>query len=327
MRNLFFAILLSASILSSGCNNGISVGNEKSNLMSFRGRAIEIVLEGLNDSDNSIKSNAIEVVSQANIQELLPQVVKLLDSQSVAVRFAATVAIGDMNYRAGNKPVKKLLSDENENIKIAAAYSLTKLGNNDYSDTIRKSIKNNDQTVRANSALLLGKLGNRDDLEILYWVMQDPYSFHKVKVNTVEAIATLGDDRIYRNKLWPLLISKFADDRIMGISGMAALNTPDSKDAIITMLDDALPEVRLYAAEQLGRIGDKTGEPEVLDYFENVAGKMDTEARQRNNVLAAMAIGRIGSERLNKFLPELLQSQSKQVRLSAAGAVLLLISS
>jgi HEAT repeat protein len=87
-------------------------------------------------------------------------------------------------------------------------------------------------------------------------------------------------------------------------------------------LDDEILEVRLTAAEQLGTLGDNTGELEVLDVFDkDLTAPMDKEGRERVNVLTAMAIGRIGTPRLVKFLPDLLKNESKFVRIAAAKAV------
>ena len=137
-----------------------------------------------------------------------------------------------------------------------------------------------------------------------------------------EAIARLGDESIYP-KLWAMLISTYADDRVSGIRAMGALGTMPARNAIITLLDDRIVEVRLAAAEQLGAMGDTAGEPEVLDFF---VGKSvsDAERTNRAKALAAMAIGRIKTPALTKYLPNLLNSDSKGVRLTAAKAVLLI---
>ena len=49
---------------------------------------------------------------------------------------------------------------------------------------------------------------------------------------------------------------------------------------------------------------------------------MDIESAERVKVLTALAIGRIGTPVLVRFLPGLLQDKSKFVRLAAAKAVL-----
>ena len=132
----------------------------------------------------------------------------------------------------------------------------------------------------------------------------------------------LHDERIYP-KLWTQLISAYADDRILGIRAMGELGTEQAKNAILTMLDDTVPEVRLAAAEQLGKLGEPVGQAKVAEVFEkDLLAGMDMESRQRVKVLSALAIGEIDSESLARHLPPLLKDSSKPVRLAAAKAVL-----
>ena len=301
----------------------------------LREQAIGIVRESLDDENGLIRSNAIEVVAETGQKELMDKVKQLLVDEFVGIRFTAAVAVGDVKYMSAKRSVQRLLRDKNENAKIAAAYALVRLGDAEYVRFIRRAIKRKvvskaDQTIRANAALLLGKLGDQDDLKLLYEIMYDDYSGDKVRIQTVESIAMLGDEKIYRTKLWALLISKYADDRIMGIRAMAALGLTgkdiyyDVKNSISTMLDDDIVEVRLVAAEQLGRLGERIGEMEVLEYFTKLSATLDKDSVDRCNVLAARAISRIGGDNLTRFLPALLKNPSKTVRLSAARAVLLL---
>jgi len=297
--------------------------NKSFNVYRLKEKATAIVREGLADQSGLTRSHAIEVVSETGEKELMPMVKKLLKDDSVAVRFAAALAIGDTKYFAGQSVLERLQNDNNENVRIGAAYALTKLGKNNLSNIIRKAIESKDQTVRANAVMLLGKLGNKKDLRLLYRILRDPESNHRVRIQAIEAIAMFGDEGAYR-RLWALLISKYADDRVMGIHAMGALKTVDAKNAIIRMLDDDIVEVQLSAAEQLGILGDKTGQTEVLNYLMQTSRGLDAVSANRANVLAAMAIGRIGSDSLSKFLPKFMNSKSKEVQLSAAQSVLLL---
>ena len=286
-------------------------------------KAVKIVREALANENPSIRSHAIEIAASANRRELMPKVLNLLKDEYIRVRFAAAMAIGDMDYSAGEYAVKSLLNDSNPNAKIAAAYALARIGKKEHALQIREALKSDDQTIRANAALLLGKLGDKKYLPALYEMLRDQNSTINSMLQAVEAIAMLGDDKVYKDKLWPLLISKYADDQIIGIRGMAALNTKDSKNAIITMLDKEILEVRLYAAQQLGKIGDKQGQIEVADYF--ARPEMDFDEETAANVHATMAIGTIGGDSLTKYLPKLLQSQSRNIRLFAAQSTLLLL--
>ncbi len=295
--------------------------------------AVRILDEGLADESPLVRANTIEVVAAARQVRLMPKVQKLLKDDFVPVRFAAALAVGDMEYGLAASSVKQLLEDENQNVKMAAAYALAKISSSSASGEtsptggqdiglISRAIAGSDQNVRANAALLLGKSGDRSSLKFLYWALQNEDSDDKVRFQAAEAIAMLGDERIYP-KLWSMLISAYADDRVVGVRSMGALGTTEAKNALITMLDDDILEVRLTAAEQLGMHGDTSGKPVVLDVFEkNQTAGFDKESQERINVLTAIAIGEVGSASLTKFLPRLLENESEFVRIAAAKAVL-----
>jgi HEAT repeat protein len=285
-------------------------------------QAEQIISDALSDTDPQIRGSAAEVVASTRQLRLVPKVVKLLADPAVPVRFAAILALGDLTYTPAQENLTRLLTDPDPNIKIAAAYALTRLGQAQYNNNIRTAITSSNQTVRANAALLLGKSGRKEGLPFLYWTLQRDDSSDMVVLQTAEAIAMLHDPPIYR-KLWTSLISAYADDRVIGVRAMGALGTDEAKSVIVTMLDDSVPEVRLAAAEQLGRRGDTVGEAEVLAVFEkNLIPQMDAQGQQRVKTLAALAIGEIGTDRPAKYLPQLLQDPSKGVRLAAAKAVL-----
>jgi len=303
----------------SGCNDALLMTS--TGIDSLVPKAADIIRRGLADENPEIRDIAIEVVADVQLVQLMPKVQELLKDDFVPVRFAAAMAVGDTQYHPAENTVEKLLKDPDENSRIAAAYALTRLGSSDKLHILHKALASNDQTVKANAALLLGKIGDKTALEPLNELMKDKNSGHKVGFQAAEAIARLGDEQIY-HKLWTMLISAYADDRTMGIRAMGALGTPKAKNALIIMLDDDILEVRLAAAEQLGRLKDTTGEPEVLDVFsKNLTVGLDKEDRERANVLTALAIGQIHTPALTKFLPRLLKDDSKRVRLAAAKAV------
>jgi len=284
--------------------------------------ATRIVQQGLADENPYVRGNAIEVVATTGQIRLMPKVQQLLENDFVnPVRFTAAVAVGDMEYRLGEKSLRPLLNDPDENIRIAAACALSKLSSFDSFDYLRKAIASDDQMVRANAALLLGKSGDERALKFLYIVLRREDSDDIVRFNAAESIAMLGDEWIFP-RLWAMVMSTYADDRIMGIRAMGALGTAKAKDVLITKLDDDILVVRLAAAEQLGMLGDTTGEPEVLDVFKkNLTARLNKEQTEHVNMFAALAIGRIGTASLTRFLPQLLGDESKFVRIAAAKAV------
>jgi len=335
------AILASALgfIFIIGCTEEyIPVSPSDSNVHRYKKQAIEIVRVGLMDKDALVRTHSIEVVSSTNTIQLMPLVLKLTKSRAVPVRFAAAMAMGDVKYTASEYTLKEMLQDKDENVRIAAAYSLMKLGVANHHDKLMGALSSNDPTVQANAALLIGKLDYKPAIEVLYKLINNPNSNDMVRIQAVESIAMLGDERVY-GRLWTMLISKYADDRIMGIRAMGALGTKNAKDAIMKQLyhiEEVSNEdpknlgneditVRLCAAEQLGKLGIKAGEEEVLKYFSTVTYSLDKLPSIPNNQIAIMAIGRINGRNLNRHLPKLLSNKNKDLRLAAAQSLLLVV--
>jgi len=284
--------------------------------------AVDIINLALNDPDPAVRTAAIETVATTGRLDLMPKVQKLLTDPFVPVRFAANLAVAETRYSLAKNNIKSLLTDPDENVRIAAAFCLSTFTNEGrLPEMVTQALKSSDQTVRANAVILAGKSADKSSIDTLYRIINDRKSADKVRFQAAEAIAKLGDERIYP-KLWTMLISVYADDRVMGIRAMAELGTPQAQNALITMLDDPVAEVRLAAAGQLGRLGEKFGESEVLNVLnEDLTEQLKARDSQRLLVLAALAIGQIKSQRLVEFLPQLLENESALVRTAAAKAV------
>jgi len=319
-----YAVMMCAAFTVFSCNDSFERTYDRPDAASIEELVPEagrIMREGLADNDPQIRANAIEVIAATKQTKLMPKVERLLQDDFVPVRFAAALAVGDFEYSLAESSVKELLEDEDENVRIAADYAMSKLGSGSGFEIIRKAIVSDDQTIRANAAFLLGKSGDKSSLKWLWWTLQHEDSNYKARFNAAEAIARLGDERI-DEKLLAMLISAYADDRVVGVKAMGALGTEKAKSFLITKLDDDILEVRLAAAEQLGMLGETTGEAEVLEVFtKNLTGGLDKNELERVNVLTALAIGQIGTAHLRGFLPQLLKDESKFVRIAAAKAV------
>jgi HEAT repeat protein len=317
------SVIIFAAICNFSCEqSGTGLqGRDITAMTNAQSEAIQIIGQGLADSDPLVRVNAIEVVATTRQLNYMPRVQQLLQDVSMPVRFAATLAVGDMEYSPAKNLINRSLKDPDSNVIIAASYAMARLGYPGYIEALRKSITDTNQTVRANAAMLLGKSGDRASLKLLYWALQDINSDDRVVYQTAEAIAMLGDESIYP-KLWAMLLSAYADVRVIGIRAMGTLGTKKAEDALITMLEDDVLEVRLAAAEQLGKLNNNIGESVVLDVFrKNLTNQMDQRSRERVLVLTALAIGQIGTPNLTGYLPDLMKYESKFVRLAAAKAV------
>ena len=288
---------------------------------SIEQEAVQIIQAALADVDAVARVNAIEVIGTTGRVDLMPGVQRLLQDQVVPVRYAACLAVGDLQYTPAQRLLYPLLKDPDSNVIIAASYAMGRLGATQYLDVIRKAIENKNQVVRANSAFLLGKIGDRGALRLLKWAQDDRNSSDKVRFQAMEARAKLGDEDVLQ-RLWAIVFSSNADDRVLGIRAIGSLGTRRARDIIVTKLDDPVPEVRITAAEQLGLLGDKTGESVVLEIIQKrLTATMDRMAAERVNVMISLAIGHIGTPAMAKYLPQLLKNESKYVRIAAAKAV------
>jgi HEAT repeat protein len=281
-----------------------------------------IIAAGLRSTDERVRANAVEAVSATGTPELTDDAEALLDDPSVIVRFASAIAMGDMNYSHSKLKLKELLRDRNLNVVLASSYALSKMGEIQYSKAIDSNAMNTNQDIRANVAMLLGKLGKKESLPLLYKIKDDPDSSNAAAFNATEAIAKIGDEKIYK-KIWAMLISVYADDRYMGVQAMASFGGTRGANAIISLLDDEIPQVRLSAAGQLGVLKDPSGAIVVKEYLTGPLPEKKEDA-DRCNVIAALAIGQIGSDDLKVFLPKMLKNENPYVQLAAAKSILTL---
>jgi HEAT repeat protein len=317
----FFYLI--AALCLSGCEESSksTSGDFNDSAASPQMQANRIIQQALSDPNPVAKVNAIEVIATTGQVKFMPQVQRLLQDELMPVRFAAALAVGDLKYSSAKNSISRLLKDKDINVIVAASYAMGKLGYTDYYEVIRKALYSNDETVKSNAVYLLGKTGDKSSLPLLKSVQEDKDTSDKVRFQILEARARLGDEEVLQ-KLWAIVYSAFADDRVMGVRAMGLLGTARVRDILITKLDDNVLEVRLAAAEQLGKLNDRIGEAEVLDALKNnLNAGTDREANERVNVLLALAIGALCTPELEKNLPQLLKNESQFVRIAAAKAV------
>jgi len=63
---------------------------------------------------------------------------------------------------------------------------------------------------------------------MLYQLMKSPDSDEVISYNAAEALAMLGDEKIFET-LWTMLINVYADIKIIGIKAMGDLGTPQAE--------------------------------------------------------------------------------------------------
>src|SRR4030042_3901306 len=120
------ALLAGAAIFALGCEEvqktatGGLGATKAVDINDLTMQAYRIILDSLGDKDPAIRTNAIEVVAQTGQIKLVPKVQRLFADELAPVRFAAALAIGDLEYFFGVSTVKELFKDEDSHVKLAA---------------------------------------------------------------------------------------------------------------------------------------------------------------------------------------------------------------
>ncbi len=320
-KKLLFLLLVSISTQLWAQAAALNSPDYAPNASKMELKALEIIKEDLKSEYPIMRMHAIEVVADSKQMALMPEVVKMLNDKSNPVRFAAVLAIGDTNYTAASYKLKKHKHDHDKSVRVAIAYVLTKFNIEDCHSDIINATLSNDQTLKANAALVVGKLGDKTLAEFLHRILRDPSAQDKAKIQAIESLAMLNDDSSIQ-KGWALLISKRADDRIMGIRVMEHLHTRESINAIRTMYHDDLIEIQMAAAASLCRLGDPDGPIRIYQYFRDEIGKLDDDTKSRTNIQAIIGLGYCKDKIFDKYLKKMLKDKTPSTRLYAAQAVL-----
>jgi len=330
IKDVTAILLLSVILVTAGCRQQtsmpapatVSIKTTPLTAVELRQQATGIIKASITSQQTIEQIYAAEVIADTGLKEFAPELRRMLKSDSVPLRFAAALAIGDLKYLPARAAIQEAMNDPDENVRMAAIYAEARFAP-DAAQTKRiyEGLSSKDQTVRANAALILGKLRDPAALTALHWVMTDKESSQETRTQAAHSIALIGDEKIY-STLWALLINSFANYRILGIEAMGALGDSRARSAVYTMLQDDILDVRLAAAEQLGVMKDTSGEQVVLQYLRNPPATSEPIERERQAVRAARAIGSIGTPALAEYLPGLMQDKSPIVRLAAAKSAL-----
>ncbi|HWB53173.1 MAG TPA: HEAT repeat domain-containing protein, partial [Tepidisphaeraceae bacterium] len=186
-----------------------------------------------------------------------------------------------------------------------------RLGDTQFTHELEKFALNSNPGVRANTAMAIGMMGNHSGLKVLRVMANDSSSIVRLQVAASRWL--LGDEGGLTD-LVSGTISRYPDDQIVCILGIAAPRDPRVIEHVRDGLVSPFPEVSLAAARAAGELGSDEG------YGIAMIGAKSQDARQR--ALAALAFGAIGRTDAQPILAKLLTDDDPDVRISAATAIL-----
>lgn len=258
-----------------------------------------------------------------------PLLVKTLESQETALRFAAAFALGKLRAADGDKPLERTTADPDECLASVAAWARSQLHPDDRSlldDAIarlRKGLDSESATVREGSAASLSDLAARLDesgrkaLAVEFADLlndADP----AVSLSAGAGLIRLGGDAVetLRGRLADPAVRPAVLEILAAIGPAAA----PALDDLVKGLSDADPTYRGEAAVAIAALGPaaRTAVPQL----QNMLQAADSPAELRYS--AAYALGRIGpaAESSEGMLRKMVQSPDELLATVAAWALL-----
>ena len=253
-------------------------------------------LEGMKDS---VGANAADAITSG------------LSDEAPVVRFAATLATGELKLDQGKKQLIALVDDVDASVRVGARFALHRLGDVSRSHDLEVTARDPNPRTRGDTALVLGLIGEPSAANVLIPMLADQNA--AVRLQVAEALWRIGrEDGLER--LVSYSVSGHADEQMIALLALAAPRDRRVLGHITGNLVSDYEEVGLVAARAAGMLGSDAG------YGVALNGMKSRDPRQR--MLAALAFGAIGRTDAQDELALLLKDSDHDVRLAAATALL-----
>ena len=294
----------------------------------------------LRDPDTNTRSAAIYALERAGFHAAAPALVSALKDTARNVRLAAALALGSLGDAQAVESLIRSLEDKDWEIRRAALDALGKIGDKRAFPSVAKRLDDADKEVREGAADALGTVGNESIVEKLVFTMVDAHG-------SVRQAAARALNRIYPHwerservqRLLPEIqaatkhrdanVQSAATSLFQRIAGpdrsQPALANNSARPApaesiLRTMLEDADPEVRVVAAETVGRMKLKACEADLKKALADTADEVKRAAHA-----ALDRIGGANSDGQSKvaFLARVNEMPSTEPATPAIGELLL----
>ena len=295
--------------------------------------------KGTEETSPFTRAQAIEALAQTEGKAMGAVFMTGLKDPDPAVRFAAAMAIGDVRYEQARNTLRELGkvaagAERDKRVFCAIIYALHRLGDDRYTEQLGTLLFDEEKEVRANAAMVMGKMGVRGAIPPRKSAVEDRRDRSgMVKLNVLEALAKLGDERsigmLEGFTKWYTL-----DFRLVAIQALGQVPSYRSRNALLPLLRDRLPRVRVAAAGALAKLGvvDRKiyrfclraakGPRLVLQKaYKKDYPVTDVEIASLQE-LAAKSLGQMGRPGAVDVLYPLLKSRHNGVRLAAAMSIL-----
>jgi len=321
------------SVLIGSMVTGCAASPSASEEILLRERATLCLNRALHYPENpAVRAQAIEAAVEVLGTQGKMSVREKLEDEHAGVRFAACVALGQLQDRSAWAVIQKLTRDPDPSVRVAAYFAAEQMGESRYRRAwVELLRRHEDPVVRRNAVMLLGQLGEQRVIPLLQSAGFEDKD-EGVQLQVVEALALLGDadavNRLmrdaygglgFRQPFALLAIGKVENNRVVSV--------------LRSRLDSApYPEARLAAARSLAMHGDPSGYDcavRLLDWSdadEQLPDDLPANQIMRVQTMAAMALGDIGDRRALRWLRQRMESSDDpRIQLAAARSILVIL--
>lgn len=220
---------------------------------------IKTLIEDLNAQDVNVKAASVKALVGAGESAVEP-LIKVLNSKDPEIRENAAITLGKIKDERAIDPLIKLLTDEEWEVESAATSALVEIG--------------------------------EPAVEPLVFILQDKKGDVFLRMKVIAVLAGIKDERAIQ----PMIrVLKEEPELQADLGYRLGLVGEPAVEPLIQLLDDDDPEVRVRAAEALGRLGDDRAvgaltdalrdKDETVRVFAKI-GLESIEAQKKNTLIA-----------------------------------------
>ncbi|MBN1297654.1 PilT/PilU family type 4a pilus ATPase [bacterium] len=223
-----------------------------------RRRALETVLEFINDPDEMIRHKVCSIIGQQGDPEDSALLIPLLKSEERRNLQAVIDALGQIGGPECIPHLLPFMDQAHPGIKLSVIRALGNFKDQRCIEPLIDALRDKNLLIRQTTIEILGQIGRDDSVKmgkLLVSMMKDRDV--NIRRSVVEVIRILGD----QDELWWKLIRYLRDEdwwvreRITEI--LAEMGGEKIIEPIIALLDDPSEIVRRYAIEVLVKLGDR----------------------------------------------------------------------
>ncbi|MCD4825978.1 MAG: HEAT repeat domain-containing protein [Phycisphaerae bacterium] len=339
-KNIIVILAMTGVMLLHGCTEGWpNVWNEQAAPAVSPDRAYvdarTVILQAANDIDPFVRTHAMEAIGKVLTSREAGMLLSGLDDRYATVRFAATMALGELGYTPAKARLKALVEDRqtDERVVCGAIYALFRMGDTTYAGQLGAILTSDFALGRSTAAMIMGKMGEKSAIGPLKALQADEND-PNVRLTIVEALARLGEKHSI-SILESYAKGYFLDLRLPAIPLIAEIRAPRGQIVLKSLLKTGNPpRVRVAAAGGLGILGIKNEtaysvcamaarHPETV--MRSAYGKkhpLKPAEISSLQQLAAISLGQIKHPDSIGVLMPMLQSADGAVRVAAAMGIL-----